>query len=183
VPQTLAGSALATLLGRLPETAKDLRLNVTALMERSSLGAAPLTPETPRTLALACAIALKSPALVESLKDESLPLGRVRAAETAAGLMAMNNVYYRFRHLSGVPEYATTPAGLRMSGLATQEIPKPEFELLCLAISALNACESCIKSHDKVVRDAGFSAANVLDAVRLAASLAGVATLLPPAQG
>jgi alkyl hydroperoxide reductase subunit D len=105
----------------------------------------------------------------------------VRAAETAAGLMAMNNVYYRFRHLSGVPEYATTPAGLRMSGLAQKDIEKPEFELLCLAISALNACEACIKSHDKVVRDAGLSAANVLDAVRLAASLAGVATLLLPA--
>ena len=176
--QTLAGSPLATLLGRLPETAKDLRLNVTALMERSSLLAPPLAPETARTLALASAIALRSPALVEALKD-GLPLGRVRAAETAAGLMAMNNVYYRFRHLAGVPEYVTTPAGLRMSGLATQEIPKEEFELIALAISALNACQSCIQSHDKVVRAAGLTAANVLDAIRLAASLAGVATLLP----
>src|SRR5262245_27730614 len=172
---TIAGTPLATLLGRLPETAKDLRLNVTALMERSSL-----TPETARTLALACALAVKSPPLVEALRAEGLlPVGRVRAAETAAGLMAMNNVYYRFRHLSGVPEYTTTPAGLRMSGLARQDIPKPEFELLCLAVSALNACESCIKAHDKAVRDAGMSTANVLDAIRLASSLAGVATLLP----
>lgn len=181
MPQTLAGSPLATLLGHLPDTAKDLRMNVTALMERSSLAGAPFALETPRTLALACAIALRSPALVEALKDETLPVGRVHAAETAAGLMAMNNVYYRFRHLSGVPEYTTTPAGLRMTGLAQQDIPKPEFELLCLAISALNACESCIKSHDKVVREAGFTAANVLDAVRLASALAGVATMLPPA--
>src|SRR5262245_33040164 len=100
--QTLAGSPLATLLGRLPETAKDLRMNATALMERSSLAAPPLHADASKTLALACAIALKHPALVEALKD-GLPLGRVRAAETAAGLMAMNNVYYRFRHLAAVP--------------------------------------------------------------------------------
>jgi alkyl hydroperoxide reductase subunit D len=175
MPETIAGSRLATLLATLPETGKDLRMNVTALLERSSLH-----HELARTVALACAIALRSPALVEALKEGGgLALGRIAAAETAAGLMAMNNVYYRFRHLSGVPEYTTTPAGLRMSGLARQDIPKPEFELLCLAVSALNACESCIKSHDKAVRDAGLTAANVLDAVRLASSLAGVATLLP----
>ena len=62
--------------------------------------------------------------------------------------------------------------------MARPGIPKAEFELLCLAISALNGCESCIRAHDKSVREGGLTAAHVLDAVRLVASLAGVATLL-----
>lgn len=172
---TASASRLHLLLQTLPDSGKDLRLNVSTLWERSSLA-----PETVRTLALACALALRSPRLTEALRAEgALPPERIQAAETAAGLMAMNNVYYRFRHLAGVEEYRTTPAGLRMSGLARPGIPKAEFELLCLAISALNACESCVRSHDKVVREGGMTSAQVLDAVRLAAALAGVATLLP----
>lgn len=175
MPETIAGTPLAALLATLPETGKDLRMNVTALLERSSL-AQPLA----RTVALAAAIALRSRPLAEALRaDGALDAGHVAAAETAAGLMSMTNVYYRFRHLCGVPEYVAAPAGLRMSGLARNDVPKVELELLCLAVSALNGCEACIKSHDKVVREGGMSAANVLDAVRLAGSLAGVAALLP----
>ena len=167
------GAGLSTLLERVPDSGRDVRLNVASLLERSSLA-----PETARTLALACALALRHPALADALRaDANLPPERIAAAETAAGLMAMNNVYYRFRHLSAVPEYAATPAGLRMSALARPGIPKPEFELLCLAISALNGCESCIRSHDKAVRDAGLTATNVLDAVRIGSALAGLAVL------
>lgn len=40
------------------------------------------------------------------------------AAKSAAAVMAMNNVFYRTRHLLSDPEYGTLRAGLRMNVIA-----------------------------------------------------------------
>lgn len=57
--------------------------------------------------ALACAFALKQSQLAEAFEYEGRNAGLgdadVQAAKVAATLMAMNNVYYRFLHLSQEP--------------------------------------------------------------------------------
>lgn len=96
----------------------------------------------------------------------------------AAGLMAMNNVYYRFRHLIQKPSYSDMPARLRMTRIARPATNKPDFELFCLAVSAINGCETCLRSHEEAVLSGGLSEAHVHDAVRLAAALHGAAVSL-----
>jgi len=95
--------------------------------------------------------------------------------------MAMNNVYYRFRHMVGKPIYSEKPAGLRMNRLVQPATNKVDFELFCLAVSAINGCEACIRSHEAVVLQGGLSEEQVHDAIRIAAvvNAASVAIELP----
>jgi alkyl hydroperoxide reductase subunit D len=95
--------------------------------------------------------------------------------------MAMNNVYYRFRHMVGKPEYAKKPARLRMNRLARPATSRVDFELLCLAVSAIHGCESCVRAHEVAVLEGGLSEDHVNDAVRIAATVHAAAVALEAA--
>ncbi len=58
--------------------------------------------------------------------------------------MGMNNVYYRFLHLVEDDEYAKLPARLRMNVIGSPGIDKADFELISLAVSAVNGCGKCV---------------------------------------
>jgi len=92
--------------------------------------------------------------------------------------MGMNNVYYRFLHLVEDAEYSTLPARLRMNVIGNPGIPKLDFELLSLAVSAINACGLCITSHEKKLRADGVSREMIQSAVRIAAVVHAVAGVL-----
>jgi len=98
-------------------------------------------------------------------------------AKSAAAVMGMNNIYYRFQHLAKNPKYATLPAGLRMNVLRNHGIDPVDFELWCTAVSAINGCGLCVDSHEQVLRDKGMSEETILAAVRLAAVIHGLATV------
>ena len=55
---------------------------------------------------------------------------------------------------------------------------KPDFDLFCFAVSAINFCQSCMKSHEKEVLDAGMSEDHVHDAVRIAAVMQAAAVAI-----
>jgi len=92
--------------------------------------------------------------------------------------MGMNNIYYRFLHLASNEEYGKLPARLRMTVIGNPGIDKGDFELLSLAVSAINGCGMCIDSHEKVLARAGVSAKAIQDAVRIAAVIHAVAVVL-----
>jgi alkyl hydroperoxide reductase subunit D len=92
--------------------------------------------------------------------------------------MGMNNIYYRFLHLSSNPEYGQLPGRLRMSVIGNPGIEKADFELFSLAVSAVNGCGLCVDSHEKVIRQHGISAEGIQSAVRIAAVLHAVAAVL-----
>jgi alkyl hydroperoxide reductase subunit D len=130
---------------------------------------------------VASALTTQSRAVREAvLKDASRAVGDdvLDDARAAAALMAMNNVYYRFRHLVGKENYATKPARLRMNRIAQPKTNKATFELMCLAVSAINGCESCIRSHEHAVIQGGLSEEHVHDAVRIAATIRAAAVAL-----
>lgn len=78
----------------------------------------------------------------------------------------------------GKPVYREKPAGLRMNRLMQPATNRTDFELMALAVSAINGCESCIRSHERVVIEGGLSEDQVNDAVRIAATFHGVAVAL-----
>jgi alkyl hydroperoxide reductase subunit D len=102
----------------------------------------------------------------------------LEAAKSAAAVMGMNNIYYRFLHLSSNPNYQTMRAGLRMNAIRTHGIDQLDFELWCLAVSALNGCGACVDSHEKVLREKDFGEEKVLAAVRVASVLHAIATVV-----
>src|SRR5579885_1740179 len=92
--------------------------------------------------------------------------------------MGMNNVYYRFRHLIGSASYADKPARLRMNRIAKPAASKVDFELYCLAVSAINGCATCRQAHETVVLKGGLTDEHVHDAVRIASTIHGAAVAL-----
>ncbi|HLE01812.1 MAG TPA: carboxymuconolactone decarboxylase family protein, partial [Bdellovibrionota bacterium] len=95
----------------------------------------------------------------------------VEAAKAASTIMAMNNVYYRFTHLVEDREFANMPARLRMNIMSSPGIPKVDFELMCLAISAISGCGACMNSHVDQARKGGLSTEGIQSAVRIASVL------------
>jgi len=170
--------ALEALRGEIPEAARDLKLNLQSVLESGSL-----TPEQTFTIAIAVAAAASAgePRLLTALASRARQVAGEAVVEdglAAASLMAMNNVYYRFRHQVGKAVYSDKPARLRMQRLAKPATSKAVFELACLAVSAINGCETCVKSHEAAVLAAGLSEEQVHDAVRVAAVVRGAATAL-----
>ena len=127
-------------------------------------------------MALASAITARSPRLSDALREsargelEGATLAAVADdAVAAASLMAMDNVFYRFRHLIGNTDYESKPARLRMNRLVKPAGSKVDFELVCLAVSAINNCPACVIAHEHTVLEGGLTPDHVHDAVRIAA--------------
>lgn len=153
-----------------PDFAKDIRLNISTILKDN--GSPGLSGKQIATLALATAYAARNAKLTAAIEDaafEELDDAEINAARAATSIMGMNNVYYRFLHLVENPEYEKMPAKLRMNILANPGIDKVDFELLSLAVSAINGCGACVASHERVVRKHELSAEAVQSAVRIAA--------------
>ena len=161
---------------RIPDSAKDLRLNLDAISKSESL-----TPVQLWVVALASALATRNEDLARAVAGEArahLDERAFEAARTAAALMGMNNVYYRSLHLLSNQEYGSLPARLRMQGLANPGLERVDFELACLAVSAVNGCGKCLDSHEHELRKRGATALQVQDALRIAAVLFAIAGVL-----
>ena len=177
-------TSLEALRETLPGYARDLQLNLGAVL--TSAGAPGLSERQIWAVALASAIASRHAAFsrdIETLAATHLDASHVTAAHAAAAIMAMNNVYYRFLHLVDDAEYGTLPVRLRMSVIGNPGIAKADFELLALAVSAINGCGSCVASHERQLRQHGFTREAVQSAVRIAASVHAVARTLESSGG
>jgi lipoyl-dependent peroxiredoxin subunit D len=168
--------SIQTLRDRLPEYAKDLKLNLGSLVAETVLN------DTLKAgTFVAAAFASRNAEVITTVNAEfagKLAPADFTAAKAAAAIMGMNNVYYRFLHLSENAEYQRLPAKLRMNVIAAPGTAKENFELWSLAVSAINGCGLCITAHDKVVRAAGITAEQVQAAVRIAAVVHAVAVTL-----
>jgi len=65
-----------------------------------------------------------------------------------------------------------------MNRLLQPATNRVDFELMALAVSAINGCESCVRAHEKTVTDAGLTPDRVNDAVRIAATIQATAVAL-----
>lgn len=168
--------SIDALKAKLPDFCKDVRLNLSTLANDETLG-----EQTKYGLILACAIATRNPEVLAALDAEASPhlsAAARDAARAAASIMAMNNVYYRFVHLATNKAYATMPAKLRMNVIGNPGVPKSDFELWSLAVSAINGCGACLDSHETELRKHGVSAVQVQAALRIGAVVNAVSRVV-----
>jgi len=170
---------LEALRDALPDFAKDIRLNLSAVVKEDPGSA--LTLNQVHGIALASAYATRNPALVAAIAGETaatLSPEEVNAAKAAATIMGMSNIYYRSTYMTGDDEIGRLPAGLRMNVIGNPGIDKITFELYALAVSAINGCSACIAAHSKTVQDHGVSKVGVQHSFRIAAVLNAAAQAL-----
>jgi len=171
--------SLDTIKDRLPDYARDLKLNLSSVL--TPQGAPGLTETQIAAVALSTAIASRNSDLakaVEAWVREKLDERTMNAARAAAAIMGQNNVYYRFLHLVEDREYQTMPARLRMNVIGNPGIDKLDFELLSLAVSAVNGCGMCVTAHEKQLRTGGIGRESIQSAVRIASVIHAVAGVL-----
>jgi alkyl hydroperoxide reductase subunit D len=168
--------SIESLKARLPDYAKDLKLNLGTV-----LTAPGLTQRQAWGTALASAIAARNPEVIAAIESESgrhLDPTALNAARAAAAIMAMTNIYYRFTHLVSAKDYASMPAKLRMTVIANPGVDAVDFELWSLAVSAINGCGQCIDAHERQVTAKGASRETVQNVIRIAAVIHAIAVTL-----
>jgi alkyl hydroperoxide reductase subunit D len=168
---------LATLRERLPEYAKDLKLNLGSVLTTSSL-----TEAEAWGSGLAAALVSKNPAVIEALKTECharLTPAQMQGVAAAAAIMSMNNVWYKLVSLHDDAEVKQVPARLRMQVIGSHGgVEKRLFETWSLAVSVVNSCPACVTSHTRVLRQEGMTAQNVADIGRIASVIKAVSDTL-----
>lgn len=174
---TAYSSATRLLLSGENKYIRDLRMNVKAVLEVETL-----TKKETALLALAIAVnnnnELLQKAFEAKAKEQEATAEEIGEAVAVASLLSANNVFYRFRHFVNKESYNTMRAGLRMNIMARPVLGKEFFELISLAVSAVNGCEMCVRSHEASVLEAGSSEARVWDAIRLASAITSLGKII-----
>jgi alkyl hydroperoxide reductase subunit D len=158
----------------LPEYAKDTKLNLDAVIKRSTL-----PEEEAEACALAAAMATGNGKLVSFIQSSMTNAVERDAALTASSLMGMNNVWYPYVEMVDDPNLKGLPAQLRMNAIATHGgTTKGRFEAYSLSASIVGKCHFCVKSHYDNLKKEGYTVEQLRDIGRIAAVITSVAKVL-----
>ena len=158
----------------IPDYAKDTRLNIDAVIKRSTLPA-----EEAEAVALAAAFATGNSKLWTWIQSQISDQKEAEAAVTAASLMAMNNVWYPYVEMAEDANLSGLPAQLRMNAIATHGgTTRGRFEAYSLAASIVGKCHFCVKAHYDTLKKEGYTVEQLRDIGRIAAVITAVSRVL-----
>ena len=167
LPTGHANAALKLLGAVESRYSRDLKLNLKAVLKSAHLNG-----KQASLLALSIAANQKNGALIPyfstmATEQEATPEETAEAV-ACASLLAANNVLYRFRHFADKEKYNELRPSLRMNIMMNPATGKLLFELMSLAVSAVNGCEQCVKSHEASLIALGATEEQIWDAIRIA---------------
>ena len=169
--------ALEALVQALPPYAADIAANLRALTEETLL-----TPQQRWGCFIASAHAVATPAALQAIEAAAAAAGlsaeAKSAAKGAAAIMAQNNIYFRALTLLNNPDYRALRSRLRMSVTLKPGVPRDDFDLWCVAVSAIHGCPDCLDAHEGSLRARGAPAEVVQTALRIAAVVHAVSRVL-----
>jgi hypothetical protein len=152
---------------RLPDYAKDIRLNLDTVIARSSL-----SPTAAAGAALAAAFAARSSPIVDAIAPAAARRADQQAALTAAALMGMNSVRYRTSKWPTTPT-RTMRAELRMNAYANHGgVDRQSFDCTRWRLDR-GRCEFCALAL-LLLQETGFTTQQ-RDVGRIAANQRGSA--------
>jgi alkyl hydroperoxide reductase subunit D len=164
---TINNKALAILNSTDFKYLRDLKLNF-----NSTLTSEFLSEKECALLGLSIATNNQNAVLIEFYKNYALKFeateDELAEAVSCASLLASNNVFYRFRHFTQKEKYTQIPARIRMQLMVKPVTSKEFFELLSLAVSAVNGCEMCVNAHEDSLIKLDCKEERIFDAVRIA---------------
>ncbi|QQR98647.1 MAG: carboxymuconolactone decarboxylase family protein [Sphingobacteriales bacterium] len=156
---------------------RDLKMNVKSVLAVESISA-----KDALLIALACATnnnnTILIDAFIQKAKANDANDAEIAEAQACASLLSANNVFYRYRHFVGKEFYTNAPARLRMNIMMNPVLGKELFELISLAVSAINGCEMCVKSHEQSVLHSGGTEQRIWDAIRLASVITSLSKIV-----
>ena len=158
----------------IPEYAKDTRLNIDAVIKRSTL-----PTEEAEAIAVAAAFATGNSKFWTWLHSQLDNRVEADAALTAASLMAMNNTWYPYVEMADDANLKGLPAQLRMNAISTHGgTTKGRFEAYSLAASIVGKCHFCVKAHYETLKKEGYTVEQLRDIGRIASVVNAVSKVL-----
>jgi alkyl hydroperoxide reductase subunit D len=158
----------------IPDYARDARLNLDAVIKRSTLA-----QDEAEACAVAAAFATGNTKFWTWLHSVIANRQEADAALTAASLMAMNNVWYPYVEMADDANLKGLPAQLRMNAISTHGgTTKGRFESYSLAASIVGKCHFCVKAHYETLKKEGYSVEQLRDIGRIAAVINSVSRVL-----
>jgi alkyl hydroperoxide reductase subunit D len=115
---------------------------------------------------------------VQQAKEEGSSNEAIAEAVACASLLSANNVLYRFRHFSKKEKYNEIPARIKMNIMGRPVSGKEFFELMSLAVSAVNGCEMCVNAHEASLIELGTKEERIFEAVRLASVITSTSKVI-----
>lgn len=156
---------------------RDLKLNVKTVLTSEYL-----SQKETHLLAIAVTTNNNKEILTNSFvakaKEHGATEAEIADAQACASLLAANNVLYRFRHFVEKETYNNAPARMRMNIMMNPVLGKEFFELVSLAVSAVNGCEMCVKSHEQSVLGHGGTEQRIWDSIRIASIITSLGKVI-----
>ena len=157
-----------------PDYAKDTRLNLDAVLLRSTL-----EEDVAHGVAVAAAMATGNGKLLNFIAGAWGNIVEKEAAFAAASIMAQNNVWYPFVEMAEDENLSGLPAQLRMNVIASHGgTSKVNFEAYSLAASIVGKCHFCVKAHYDTLKEEGLTVENLRDIGRIAAVVNSLSKVL-----
>lgn len=158
----------------IPDYAKDTKLNIDAVIKRSTLPV-----EEAEAVALAAAFATGNSKLWTWIESQIANKTESTAALTAGALMAQNNVWYPYVEMTDDPQLEGLPAQLRMNAISSHGgTTRERFEAYSLAASIVGKCHFCVKAHYDGLKKMGYSVEQLRDIGRIAAVITSVSRVV-----
>ena len=158
----------------IPDYAKDARLNIDAVIKRSTMPV-----EEAEACAVAAAFATGNTKFWTWLHSVIGDRKEADAAVTAGSIMAQNNIWYPYIEMAGDEQLKGLPAQLRMNAIASHGgTTKARFEAYSLAASIVGKCHFCVKAHYETLKKEGYTVEQLRDIGRIAAVITAVSRVL-----
>ena len=158
----------------LPDYAKDTKLNLDGVINRSTLDSVEAN-----CCALAAAMATGNGKLVTFIQTNIEDVIERDAALTAAAIMAQNNIWYPYVEMAEDANLKGLPAQLRMNAISSHGgTTKARFEAYSLAASIVGKCHFCVKAQYDTLKKEGYTVEQLRDIGRIAAVVNSVAKVL-----
>jgi len=156
---------------------RDLKLNFSSTLTSEHLSVKEIA-----LLGVSVAVNERNKPLITFFKnlaeENEATAEEIAEAVGCASLLASNNVFYRFRHFTKKEKYTQIPARIRMQIMMKPVTGKEFFELMSLAISAVNGCEMCVNSHEDSLIKLGTTEERIFDAVRIASIITATGKII-----
>jgi len=157
----------------LPEYAKDIKLNLDAVINRSTIDS-----EHAMYLSIAAAFATGNSKLLAFIVSNATDEIEKNAALTAGSIMAQNNVWYPFLEMADDANLKGLPAQLRMNAIASHGgTTKAKFEAYSLASSIIGKCHFCVKAHYETLKQEGYKPEELRDLGRIASVINAISKI------
>lgn len=110
----------------------------------------------------------------KAAEDVGVSKQNISDAIGVASICAIFNQYYHFKSIGG-DDFKDAKATFNANAMVQTSLSKAQTEMICVAVSSYNNCHDCVDAHWKKAKDAGVTAEQMDEIIKVLSVVAGFA--------